>query len=243
MAENIESFDFTANRERDRRSGNNVKLNTFTEAPDLSSVSIAPQANAGQVEVGLASIAQPANQSTDAAAWWGVGEVAAEGLAAVAVTADRAIKTSNNNVKDSFKQGLKAIQEEHLSPEETTVRMEKLKQESQAQLILADDGMLKSFDTEIGTYFKGDAWRDLKDSYVNKEFLRIVEDKQKEDPNWVPTIENSIQIYEDIAMEKLGGEHGIKDTKTQAELIKLRGIKAEMAQTESRNNLLFQVHF
>ena len=238
MAENIESFDFTANRERDRRSGNNVKLNTFTEAPDLSSVSIAPQANAGQVEVGLASIAQPANQSTDAAAWWGVGEVAAEGLAAVAVTADRAIKTSNNNVKDSFKQGLKAIQEEHLSPEETTVRMEKLKQESQAQLILADDGMLKSFDTEIGTYFKGDAWRDLKDSYVNKEFLRIVEDKQKEDPNWVPTIENSIQIYEDIAMEKLGGENGIKDTKTQAELIKLRGIKAEMAQTESRNNLL-----
>lgn len=238
MAENIESFDFTANRERDRRSGNNVKLNTFTEAPDLSSVSIAPQANAGQVEVGLASIAQPANQSTDAAVWWGVGEVAAEGLAAVAVTADRAIKTSNNNVKDSFKQGLKAIQEEHLSPEETTVRMEKLKQESQAQLILADDGMLKSFDTEIGTHFKGDAWRDLKDSYVNKEYLRIVAEKQKEDPNWVPTVDDTIKIYEDIAMEKLGGEAGIKDTRTQAELIKFRGMKAEMAQAESRDNLV-----
>lgn len=238
MAENIESFDFTANRERDRRSGNNVKLNTFTEAPDLSSVSIAPQANAGQVEVGLARIAEPANQSTDAAAWWGVGEVAAEGLAAVAVSADRAIKTSNNNVKDSFKEGLKAIQEEHLSPEETTVRMEKLKQESQAQLILADDGMLKSFDTEIGTHFKGDAWRDLKDSYVNKEYLRIVAEKQKEDPNWVPTIEDTIKIYEDIAMEKLGGEDGLKDTRTQAELIKFRGMKAEMAQAESRDNLV-----
>ena len=238
MAENIESFDFTANRERDRRSSNNVKLNTFTEAPDLGSVSIAPQANAGQVEVGLASIAQPANQSTDAAAWWGVGEVAAEGLAAVAVSADRAIKTSNNNVKDSFKQGLKAIQEEHLSPEETTVRMEKLKQESQAQLILADDGMLKSFDTEIGTHFKGDAWRDLKDSYVNKEYLRIVAEKQKEDPNWVPTIADTIKIYEDIAMEKLGGENGIKDTRTQAELIKFRGMQAEMAQAESRDNLV-----
>lgn len=238
MAENIESFDFTANRERDRRSGNNVKLNTFTEAPDLSSVSIAPQANAGQVEVGLARIAQPANQSTDAAAWWGVGEVAAEGLAAVAVSADRAIKTSNNNVKDSFRQGLKAIQEEHLSPEETTVRMEKLKQESQAQLILADDGMLKSFDTEIGAHFTGDAFRDLKDSYVNKEYLRIVAEKQKEDPNWVPTVDDTIKIYEDIAMEKLGGENGIKDTRTQAELIKLRGTQAEMAQAESRDNLV-----